>query len=75
MAEICKWTAECAKRLALFLHYLGYSNIQLVLLNNTNSTVCAVQRETEFHTAVLDRSGAFGILCILQDIIEMELKM
>ena len=40
-----------------------------------NSTVCAAQKETEFHTAVLDRRGAFAVLCIVRDIIEMELKM
>jgi hypothetical protein len=34
-----------------------------------------VVKETEFHTAVLDRRGAAGVLCILEDIIEMELKM
>jgi hypothetical protein len=37
--------------------------------------VCAVQKGTEFHTAVLDRRGAVGVLCVLEDIIEMELKM
>jgi len=43
-----------------------------VLLNNINSNVCAAKKETEFHTAVLDRRGAVGVLCIVQDIIEME---
>ena len=37
--------------------------------------MCAVQKETEFHTVVLDRRGAVAVLCILEDIIEMELKM
>jgi hypothetical protein len=45
-----------------------------VLLNSTNSNVCAVQKETEFHTAVLDRRRAVGLLSILEDITEMELK-
>jgi len=43
-----------------------------VLLRNTNSNVCAELKETEFHTAVLDRRGAVVVLCIVQDIIEME---
>ena len=43
-----------------------------MLLNNINSNVCAAQKETEFHTAVLGRRGAVGVLCVVQDIIEME---
>ena len=43
-----------------------------MLHNNINSNVCAAQKETEFNTAVLDRMGAVAVLCILQDIIEME---
>ena len=34
--------------------------------------MCAAQKEAEFHTAVLDRRGAVGVLWIVQDIIEME---
>ena len=45
-----------------------------MLLNNINSSVCAAQKGTEFHTAVLDSRGAVAVLCILQDIIEMELR-
>jgi len=52
----------------------GINNIQLVLLNNMNSNVCAVQKETEFHTSELDRRGTVAVLCILEDIIQMELK-
>ena len=47
----------------------------MVLHNNTNSNVCAVQKETEFHTAVLDRRGAVVVLCIVEGIIEMELNV
>ena len=47
----------------------------MVLLNNTNSYVCAVQKETEFHTAVLDRRVAVAVLCVVEGIVEMELKM
>jgi len=54
------FTAECSKEVALFLYYLVYINIQVVLLNNTNN-VCGVQKETEFHTAVLDRRGAVTV--------------
>jgi len=43
-----------------------------VLLNNINSNVCAAQKETEFHMAVLNRRGAVGVLCVVQDIIEMD---
>jgi len=43
-----------------------------VSLSNINSNVCAAQKEAEFHTAVLDRRGAGGVLCVVQDIIEME---
>jgi len=32
------------------------------------------QKETECHTAVFDRRGAVAVLCILEDIIEIELK-
>jgi hypothetical protein len=45
-----------------------------VLLKNTNSNVCAVQKETQFHTAVLDRRGAVAVPCILEGIIGMELQ-
>jgi len=58
-----------------FLYCLVKINIQVVLHNNTNSNVCAVQKETEFHTAVLDRRGAVVVLCIVEGIIEMELRM
>jgi len=43
-----------------------------VSLNNINSNVCAAQKETDFHTAVLDRRGVVGVLCVVQGIIEME---
>ena len=60
---------------AWILYYLVYINIQVVLHNNTNSNVCTVQKETEFHTVVLDRRGAVVVLCIVEGIIEMELRM
>jgi len=43
-----------------------------VSLNNINSNVCAAHKETEFHSAVLGGRGAVGVLCVVQDIIEME---
>jgi hypothetical protein len=45
-----------------------------VLPNNINSNVSAVRTETGFHIVVLDRRGAAVVLCVLEDIVEMELK-
>ena len=66
-------TAKCAKDL------LGLCTIWDKVISNwcyltIQSALCAVQKGPELHTPVLDKRGTVGVLCVLEDIIEMELK-